>query len=217
MKHIKITYNMKTYKEFLLSEGKNIGIIYHYTNLKSFIEILNEGVLRPGAVDYDEFTPPFISFTRRKNIIKDLGFRNHLVNPPFVGMEFDGNKLSNKYKIVPFNYYYYLSSTELDVTTKEMNKNYKHDKDYDEDEERLILGSYNKTVPIKNYLRKIYLLDDADLSLLFKNYLKNPEFRNTIADFVGVDRYVTLNYTLQDYYQMIIDNIDDYKFEIIKK
>ena len=70
----------------LLREAKQVGTIYHYTRLGALQSILETNKLISQR--------NYISFTRNKNLY------------PWntsVKLSFDGDKLSNKYKIQPFS------------------------------------------------------------------------------------------------------------------
>jgi len=99
---------MKTFKEYLL-ESKNIGDIYHFTNLANAWIILSDKTLLAKTDTGFDFGAGYISHGR-----DGVSFtRNHdLKNSALIGgdghawgsirIKFDGNKLSNKYKIEPY-------------------------------------------------------------------------------------------------------------------
>jgi len=76
----------------LLNEGKQVGPLYHYTTLMSVYNIVNQNVIRPSMNG-------FVSFTRSKN--RDFG----IAQGTDAMMAFDGDKLSNNYKITPYQDY----------------------------------------------------------------------------------------------------------------
>jgi hypothetical protein len=84
-----------------ITEGKQVGDLYHFTPLKNIPTILNSQRLNPN----DEGQ---ISTSRRPNmnieIFMDDGFSNRMDNVSIARMVLDGNKISNKYKIRPFSY-----------------------------------------------------------------------------------------------------------------
>lgn len=104
----------------LLNEGKQVGILYHYTN--NLEAILSSNKLRQNNTNYgddDEFDDPiddrsYISFTRynhldRNNNIRNIhlnsysyGIPNEVLDRATALIKIDGNKLSNNYKIQPF-------------------------------------------------------------------------------------------------------------------
>ena len=82
----------------LLNEAKQVGVLYHFTRTGELISILKDNILKASDTwaTTDDFRP-FNAFTRNKNGWDVGGF------PTDVRITIDGNKLSNKYKIQPFN------------------------------------------------------------------------------------------------------------------
>lgn len=83
---------MKTFKQFIL-ESKQVGILYHLLTLHGF-----EHVLKTKNLESKNYYK--ISTTRNKNLKSYLGSGGATL----FKLELDGNKLSNKYKISPFQY-----------------------------------------------------------------------------------------------------------------
>jgi len=82
----------------LLNEGKQVGTLYHWTDFMGSINIINHNFLKGYLTD--TFTEqPAISFTRDKNFYKG---KNKLATKPEICFVIDGDKLSNHYKIQPF-------------------------------------------------------------------------------------------------------------------
>lgn len=75
----------------IVSESKQVGIIYHFTDDESFWSIINDEGLKSSYFD-------FISFTR--SFSNPKGSHLEYMNVRF---SFDGNKLSNKFKIEPYS------------------------------------------------------------------------------------------------------------------
>lgn len=73
----------------ILNESKQVGIIYHYTTIGSLISILKTLTIK----DSYEFERGYVSFTRSGSGIVNL--RHSLCR-----IVIDGNRLSNKYKII---------------------------------------------------------------------------------------------------------------------
>ena len=73
----------------IVREFKQVGIIYHYTRYDSLLSILKDNALLISNHNY-------ISFTRNSKSIKER---------LKVQIVIDGDKLSNAYKIEPFNYF----------------------------------------------------------------------------------------------------------------
>jgi hypothetical protein len=82
----------------LLREAKQVGIIYHYTIYENAVDILKSFNLKSGISD-DSLSS--ISFTRDKNFHKQRRTLYKFIEPQ-CRFTFDGDKLSNKYKISPY-------------------------------------------------------------------------------------------------------------------
>ena len=82
---------MKRFKEYIV-ERKQVGELYHITSMQNLPSILRTNKLKS---HYD-----YVSFTRDKNLINDMNndFGTILIT-------LDGEKLSDKYKIQPFDYF----------------------------------------------------------------------------------------------------------------
>jgi hypothetical protein len=87
-----------------LKEGKQVGIIYHYTTFEGGLKILQSNQLKSSdAADSTNAKPVFaISFTRDKRFHNNhnVGFDvSSFGQRPQVRFTVDGNNLSNRYKI----------------------------------------------------------------------------------------------------------------------
>jgi len=82
---------------YILKESKQVGIIYHYTTYKAVLDILKSNSLK--SKNFGKW----ISFTRSKY---------PLFSDDVVQISFDGDKLSEKYKIEPFNFFNNYSKDE---------------------------------------------------------------------------------------------------------
>lgn len=85
----------------LLKEAKQVGPLYHFTSFDSLKNILAKNTII-GSYGNQDVKGRYVSTTRDKNFYK---------SEPNLGAEeleaalvFDGNKLSNKYKIRPYAY-----------------------------------------------------------------------------------------------------------------
>jgi len=135
-----------------ITEGRQIGEIYHFTSLDSIPDILESGKLEP-ATDRSEKLG-FISFTRNRALSTLGGFKSQ------VRITIDGDKLSNKYQILPY--------AQLKPETK------RDEKDWDtpysrftqNSESELIIPSkkYSGKINITPYIKKldIIIYDDMD-------------------------------------------------------
>jgi hypothetical protein len=118
-----------------IEEGKQVGILYHYTSVDLLLHILDEDTLLSRLNGDDSRT---ISFTRDKNFEKVKGRSIHSTEARMV---FDGNKISDRYKLEPYNFFKY----------SQTGKNY-------EAEEQLVI---DKLKGIRNYLIRVELLESA--------------------------------------------------------
>lgn len=88
--------------ESLILEGKQVGTIYHVCSLGDYIkyilrnDTLSSSGLYRNALYNDETN--WVSFTRNKNYV----FNKHNVNA-LIRLVVDGDKLSDRYKIMPYN------------------------------------------------------------------------------------------------------------------
>lgn len=82
----------------LLNEAKQVGPLYHWTDIYHSYDIINDNFLK-GYLTDTFLSQPAISFTRSKNFLKT---RPKLRNRPEICFVVDGDKLSNNYKIQPF-------------------------------------------------------------------------------------------------------------------
>jgi hypothetical protein len=82
----------------ILNESKQVGPLYHWTDIYSSYNIINNNFLKGYLTDTFK-TQPAISFTRNKNFLQT---RPKLRNKPEICFVVDGDKLSNSYKIQPF-------------------------------------------------------------------------------------------------------------------
>jgi len=90
-----------------ITEGKQVGDLYHYTTFESGLKILQSNQLKSGEVDDSTKTKPIfaISFTRDKRFHNNhnVGFDvSSFGQRPQLRFTVDGDKLSNKYKIQPY-------------------------------------------------------------------------------------------------------------------
>lgn len=102
MKKSKLKQIIKEEISKILNEGKQVGILYHFTDVDALLSILKSNKLmatpRRGMGDDPNFY--YISFTRNKNMF---------INKPLlyadieVALILDGDALSNKYKFESFS------------------------------------------------------------------------------------------------------------------
>lgn len=131
-------------------EAKQVGILYHYTSLQGLLNIIRTNHLRASTPN-NKFV---ISFTRDKNFHKS---NNRYIGSMQVSIIIDGNKLSNKYKITP----YQDLATKADVITNKLK--------WDKESEETVVGEKGIT-NIKNYILGVrihpeFIPDDSDILL----------------------------------------------------
>jgi hypothetical protein len=112
----------------ILNEAKQVGILYHYTSLNNALKIIDDNKLLASHAD----NGISISFTRDKNFLKKPRIGLSGSDIAFV---FNGDKLSNKYKIKP-------------------NK-FNTDNVGDESEERI--NNIIKIENLKNYVEEVWI------------------------------------------------------------
>lgn len=80
-----------------ITEAKQVGDVYHFTSLDGAYGILTDGFILANDEEGQ------VSTTRNKNLdpadFWDYGYGNTLIR-----LKLDGDKISNKYKIQPYNY-----------------------------------------------------------------------------------------------------------------
>ena len=79
-----------------LNEGKQVGVLYHVTSPQRYKQIMDQNTLKGGFVNINGKETLGISTTRNKNFKYDGNT---------VQIALDGDKLSNKYKIKPYDYW----------------------------------------------------------------------------------------------------------------
>ena len=188
-----------------IKEEKNIGLLYHFTSLintfliiqsntlSSYREIHNDDkfVLGKGGKEY-YYT---YSFTRNKNLSKSI--HDHQIDTTLsCRITFDGNKLSHKFKLIPYNWMW-----EYDKNLKngvDVNKNGKivnmplpHSKHIGKDEsEEVIVYHKNHIDDIKSYILNIDLCSFDQFKIEMDRYQTVDNFYDTLGNLI---QYFNLN------------------------
>jgi len=133
-----------------LFESKHVGILYHFTSIENLLQILLDNQLNAFMCRMNKIG---ISFTRNKNLnnknrfsLGGSGHGTHLGCAIVV----DGNKLSERFKFVPYNF----------APSQEKSE-------YDESEEILLTNNHLEN--IRNYIIKI---------IIFKEYAFEDDVYN---------------------------------------
>jgi hypothetical protein len=133
-----------------INEAKQIGLLYHWTSFAGVYMILEQNYLkganrtiRNDVKTINRADEYGVSFTRDKTFYKD----NSKFYPMEVCIVIDGDKLSNNYKLFPYNDFY----------EGEDKPNYKGAKESDEMETRT-----NRSIEkIINYIIRVELYDNT--------------------------------------------------------
>ncbi len=160
-----LTFELTSFLLEGIDEAKQLGKLYHFTNLNSLDQILNSNEFKGSYANVDKddldfksfgmdaeklkskdiYTLYFFSTTRNKLLyLKDPKIKGSTVR-----IVLDGDKLTNKYKVSPYYFYH-------DEMIDEPNPKY----DQDESEERIVLGT-NKYIPnAESYIKEIHIILD---------------------------------------------------------
>lgn len=163
-----LNINAKKHNKQILSmykfEGKQVGILYHFTNFKNLKEILISNKM----ISY-----PYISFTRNPNLLfyeKSRGFNGGIENMYLpIRIVIDGDKLSNNYKIEPYNHF---NIKEIGNENGQYDYNKYSLPNYNENEER-VKGDITN---IRDYIIKVDINSkskkDSKMALEIKKILE---------------------------------------------
>lgn len=81
-------------------EAKQVGVLYHFTSIPRALSIMKDNKLKISTS-----SRPAISFTRNKNYGKSV--RYGLTGGLDVRFTIDGDLLSTRYKVQPYQYHFY--------------------------------------------------------------------------------------------------------------
>jgi hypothetical protein len=141
-----------------ITEGKQVGTLYHFATLNGLLMILESNSfkaynnLRRIKNKGKGSSNDFVSFTRDKNFLKVGRLINNKLD---VRIVIDGNKLSDNYVVSPFNFYSYYKSSDKRINPK-----------YDETEERVRWEVDNA----RKYILSIDLIDLSEIDTDSDNY-----------------------------------------------
>lgn len=166
-----------------LEEGKQVGPLYHYTSADGLKGILSSNRINASEEYYLGNNLYYISFTRNKNF-HNKGYKFGVKTEYRITL--DGNKLSNRYKIIPFAYkpgWNYEDNWEYDWLEDEpenvVRDFFNNTGDYDEQEERISFKSPKDGIDnIKNYILAVYKVEDlqeVNLDNIYQTALTQTE------------------------------------------
>jgi len=152
-----------------LDEGKQVGVLYHYTSADGLKGILSSNRINASEEYYLGNDLYYISFTRNKNFYNKgskFGVKTEY------RITLDGDELSNRYKITPFAYkpgWNYEDNWEYswleDEPESVVRDFFNNTGDYDEQEERISFKGPDGGIDnIKNYILSVDKVEDLQES-----------------------------------------------------
>jgi hypothetical protein len=146
----------------ILSEEKNVGVLYHFTSYMGMVKILNDGFRLKNMFGTPIDNKQYISLTRDKQMVTDTVHRQ-------VRISIDGTRLSNRYQINPYA-----------DTKSGYGRNYQ-----DEKEERVLIKEKDGFVDISNYILRIDIKNilnytDNDTHSDFESEMEPPSYSEYI-------------------------------------
>lgn len=182
---------MKRYKS-IFSESKQVGILYHFTTIYNFIDIVRSGCVlfsskeskRTGFAGLQNELMDYISFTRN--------FRLKSHNGSYFRFDIDGDKLSEEYKIEPF------------IDSKAVTR-----KTHEENEERIIKNKVNILDSLQSVtiLMDIIGTQDSFSFSVTPNNVSDLETQQKLNNFIENDHYL----------KMLLSQTSEYNTEVFMK
>jgi hypothetical protein len=128
-----------------ITEGKQVGTLYHFTPIENLSYILKDGYLIPNFENQ-------VSTTRNKNVDPTSFSDNYSETANMARLKLNGDKISNNYKIRPYLY-------DEDEVPEDRSPAYISKYEF---EEQIITNG--KNLPIFPYLEQvdIFMEDDND-------------------------------------------------------
>jgi hypothetical protein len=198
----------------IVSERKQLGTLYHFTKITSIKSILGENSFKGSEIGTWNYERDFQFFKKDEKFFKEKGIthlyffsttRNklfykrpsHGVGGMSSRIVLDGDKLSSKYRAIPFRYY---------------DDESKHEGS-DESEERIILGLKKEIPNAKNYIKEIHIILDVieDNEVYLQEAEKLYDYDPSLIKFYYKEKEITL----EDYKNNILPTIEPYREEEI--
>lgn len=136
----------KILKEGFLLEAKNIGTLYHFTSASRLLKILQGNKLEAHPRPKGKYA---LSTTRDKNFHITGDRMEDGIHDISVRISLNGNKISERYKIVAFNYFGQDKEDDSKVTRA----------DNTESEEEIYTNA-NGLINLRNYIIEITFFKD---------------------------------------------------------
>ncbi len=173
-----------------LKEGKQVGVLYHFTNYMFAKMIIDDGlklkvVSKPKGLHKTPDYAKYVSFTRNKDLKSPTIDRE-------VRFKVDGDAMSNRYKIEPF----------ADIKAGFGRRS------SDEAEERVDVEMRGGSIDISPYLLSIEIMDPTALK----------ENQQEYEDVDDVDFKTPVKSSFLSYYKRLIDTLKEKNipFKIVK-
>lgn len=191
----------------LMNESKNYGVLYHNTTIYRLYSILKSNRMNKHITSADNKKLSGVCFTRSKYFdcyqkqdtkTGRLEYKTPILRLDRVRITFDGDKLSDTYKMAPFNG---SSDTELKYRKLNGSKLPPHR----EQEERLfsdLIGDNNKR-GIKNYIKLV----------TFSGKLKDKKYR----ELIDLQLSHQNNIHLEEVFELLKNEGIKYDFDNIEK
>ena len=94
----------------IIKESKNIGDVYHFTSPRGILGILDSNWLKPSGAG---FGGEFVSTTRDRNFVNAKRYEDKSITGHIFRITLDGNKLSARYKTIPYDDRYNINDREV--------------------------------------------------------------------------------------------------------
>ncbi len=144
---------MFNFKEYLLSEGKQVGTLYHFTSINSLLKLIGTNFKFNANNNYVSFTR---DYQLPKTVPRDSSFAFSKVR-----VDIDGDKISNHYKVLPILGLKDENDPDIFNNTKQ-----RINKTVDRESETVII-SKSKNYFLKDYIKGIQVKDvDVDTNIV---------------------------------------------------
>ena len=192
-KLLKLEQRVSRLEKLLRNEAKQVGTIYHVCNLDSLKHILKTNTIESSGKWYNHLYhgDEFVSFTRDQYMIPNDGLSYLTSQNILFQIVVNGNKLSENYKIgpyndMPFQGYDFPVDREKEEAVKGPIKN------ASKDIREIRFDFYNECVSDKT----LTLVSNLDPDLVYFNFIRN---RNKEVNYILDDANVTNGMTRDEF------------------
>ena len=192
-KILKLEKRVSRLEKLLRNEAKQVGTIYHVCNLDSLNHILKTNTIESSGKWYNHLYhgDEFVSFTRNQYFIPNDGLSNITEQNILFQIVVDGNKLSENYRVgpyndLPFQGYDIIANREMEEAVKGPIENAsKYIKE-------IRFDFYNECVSNKT----LTLVSELDPDLVYFNFIRK---RNKEVNYILDDANVTNGMTRDEF------------------